>query len=448
MNGIGCHAFGATRGSTLSATFIALIAAFPARAELTRGPDWAPQASSAQEDPDDTALLRSELEEARQRIAEQDRRLAEQERRLNLLEQRLSGVAQNAQAARDETLALRGTVAPTSQPVLVGAAPADQDRPPAVAVLDERGSVVTRQGQLIGELGIDYSRSDRNRAVFRGVELIESILVGVFDINESRQDIITGSAALRYGVSNRLEVGARVPMIYRSDASILAPVAGSTNNDAARTIDNSVRGFGLGDIELSARYQLNNGSRTTPFLIANMQATLPTGRSPFSVRRDANGSAQQVATGAGLVGLSPSITAILPSEPAVLFGTLGYTYNMPKKVSTRIPPVQIDRVDPGDSINISAGIGLALNDRTSINLGYAHSWAFGTTTRTRMLDQRTGEPVGETIQTRSRDLQIGRLLFGVSQRFAKRLSVNWSVEVGATDDAPDVRTLLRIPIAF
>lgn len=409
-------------------------------------PASAPAPAQAARRASEAAELRRELTEARALLAEQERRLADQERRLELLEQRLSGVAENAQAARQEALAAR-----EAQPVrrqLVGEAPLEQDRPPVVAVLDERGSIVTRRGQLVGEIGLDYTRSDRNRAVFRGVELIESILVGVFDVNESRQDILTGSASLRFGLTDRLEIGGRLPWIYRSDKSILAPIAGSTNDDPARTVDNSVRGSGLGDVELSARYQLNDGGGGAPFLIANLQATLPTGRSTFEVRRDENGSAQQVATGAGFLGLSPSVTAILPSEPAALFGTFGYTFNLPKDVNTRIPPVEIGRVDPGDAINTSVGIGLALNDRTSLNLGYAHSWAFGTTTWTRAIDSQTDQPVGEILRTRSRDLQIGRLLFGVTHRLARRLSVNWSVEVGATQDAPDVRTLLRIPIAL
>ena len=47
--------------------------------------------------------------------------------------------------------------------------------------------------------------------------------------------------------------------------------------------------------------------------------------------------------------------------------------------------------------------------------------------------------------TTSRDLQIGRLLFGVTYRVTDRSSVNWSVELGATDDATDLRTVLRVP---
>jgi hypothetical protein len=256
----------------------------------------------------------------------------------------------------------------------VGAAPTDFDRMPQVAVLGDQGNVITRAGQLTGELSLEYARADRNRAIFRGIELVESVLVGVFDINESRQDILTAALGLRYGVTDRFELGVRLPYVYRNDTSILAPIAGSTNNDPAATIDNSAKGDGIGDLEISARYQLTRARAGRPFLIANLQAVLPTGTNPFSVPRDELGRPREAATGAGFYGISPSITGILQTDPAVLFGTIGYNFNLARDVDARIPPVQIDRVDPADAVFASAGIGIALNQRTSFNLGYAHTW--------------------------------------------------------------------------
>ena len=328
----------------------------------------------------------------------------------------------------------------------VGQAPEDIDRPIELAVLDNQGSVVTRAGQLTGEVQLDYARADRSRAVFRGVELVEAVLVGVFDINESRQDVLTESLSLRYGLTDRLEIGARLPLIYRSDTSIVAPVAGSTNNDAAATIDNSVDGSGIGDLELTARYQLIDGRAGNPFLIANLQGVIPTGSDPFALPRDDLGRTRDAATGAGFYAISPSVTAILPSDPVVLFGTLGYTFNLGKSVDTVIPPVRISHVDPGDAISASAGVGISFNQRTSLNLGYAHSWAFGTRTTTQLLDPTEAWPANR--ETLSRDLQIGRLLFGVTYRVTDTASFNWSVEVGATEDATDLRTTLRLPVVL
>jgi len=415
----------------------------------------AAQAPAAATAADDMAALRAELAQTRALLAQQNRQIAEQQRRLDAMEQRLAGLPQATSPAPRASQPAPGQPAPagtqlaTAEPsIQVGEPPADADRPPPVAVLDQQGSVVTRKGQLVAELGFDYTRSDRNRAIFRGVELIETVLVGVFDINENRQDILTASGALRYGLTDRLEIGVRMPYIYRSDKLITTPIAGSTSNPDAATIDSSTNGSGFGDIELSARYQINNGGHNSPFLIANLQAVIPTGRDPFSVERDINGGARQAATGAGFWGVTPSLTAILPSEPAVLFGTIGYTFNLAKDIDTRLPPVQIDRINPGNQINISAGVGLALNERTSLNFGYTHAWSFGTHTRTRLLDERSGEPTGNPIMTVSRDLQIGRFLFGVSHRFSDRLQISWSTEIGATEDAPDARTSLRIPFAF
>jgi len=409
-----------------------------------------------------TIGLQAELAQARAEIAAQRRQIEQQEARLRALEARMgalaaapvgppppaaqppSAVAQASAAATPGDPATMVSAVPATPVESVGARPVERDRPPEVAVLGSEGSVVTRKGQLTGELQFDYARADRNRALFRGIEIVESVLVGEFNINESRQDIITGSAALRYGLTDRLELGVRLPFVQRWDTSVLVPVQGSTNNDAAREIDSSTSGNGIGDIEMSARYQILTGRRGLPYLVGNLQVVAPTGSDPFGIRRLATGEATKAATGAGFWGVSPSVTAILPSDPAVLFGTIGYTRNFGRNVDTVITPVRINYVKPGDALSFSAGIGIALNERTSINLGYAHTWAFGTRTRTSLIEPGPMDP--DFVESTSRDLQLGRLLFGVTYRATDRASINWSVEVGATDDAADVRSVLRLPL--
>lgn len=425
----------------LAATVAALVAA-PAVAQAPAG-------------------VQAQLEEAHRQIAEQRRQLDAQEARLRALEARLAAPPATPAAPKPPAAALAqgssasspGDPATIQQSTLaqapverVGQAPAGSDRPPEVAVLGQEGSVVTRRGQLTAEVQVDYARADRNRALFRGIEIVESVLVGEFNINESRQDIVTTSAALRYGVTDALEVGVRLPVVARWDASVLVPVQGSTGNDAAREIDTSATGRGIGDLELSMRYQFLTGRPGVPFLVGNLQVVAPTGSNPFNVPRLSSGEATRAATGAGFWGISPSVTAVLPSDPAVLFGTIGYTHNFGRSVDTVIAPVRVEYVKPGDALSFSAGIGIALNDRASINLGYAHSWAFGTRTRTRLLEPGPNDP--DMFEDTSRDLQIGRLLFGVTYRVTDRSSINWSVEVGATDDAADVRNVLRIPIVL
>ena len=405
--------------------------------------------------------IRAELDRAMEMIRQQQEQLDRQREEIAELRRRLDSAAPAVAAASPAAPPPAPSAAPSSPAETavaasapnetvplqrVGVAPEDDDRPIEIAVLDNQSSVVTPTGRLIAEAQFDYARADRNRAVFRGVELVEAVLIGVFDINESRQDILTGSLGLRYGLADRIEIGARLPFIYRSDTSIVAPIAGSTNNDEAATINNSVKGHGIGDLELTARYQIIDGRDGAPYVLANLQGVIPTGSDPFDVPRDDLGRALKAATGAGFFALSPSVTAILPSDPVVLFGTLGYNFNFGRSVDTVIPPVRIAYVDPGDSIAASAGIGISFKQRTSVNLGYAHTWAFGTRTTTSLLDPTPSWP--DVRDTVSRDLQLGRLLFGITYRATDRISVNWAVEVGATEDAPDLRTTLRVPFAF
>lgn len=229
---------------------------------------------------------------------------------------------------------------------------------------------------------------------------------------------------------------------------MLAPIQGSENppGSGAGTRASTADGRGLGDIEANLRYQINRGRGGWPFLIAGLQVAAPTGSDPFNVRRSTAGAPLDTATGSGFWGLSPSVTAIMPTDPAVLFATVSYTRN----VDTRIGSAQIDNVKPGDSIGGSVGFGLSLNERTSLNWGYGHTWAFGTHTVTRFEQSAPGQPTifSPPVRSTSRDLQIGRYLFGASYRISDKTTLNCMVEVGATDDATDIRTSLRVPFVF
>ena len=103
-----------------------------------------------------------------------------------------------------------------------------------------------------------------------------------------------------------------------------------------------------------------------------------------------------MATGSGFWGVQPSITAIVPSDPVVFFGTFGYTINIRRQhqrdarfIRTRRRPcidTTIGEVDPGDSINISLGMGLSLNEQFSMSLGFKYDYIFPTTEEIDQID--------------------------------------------------------------
>lgn len=408
--------------------------------------------------------LRRALSDERAQLDQQQKLLNAQRDRIEALEARLGGGAVVGSPQAVATLSPGGVPLPASPPPApppasvaraapvpgngiqsVGEAPTDQ-RQVQVAALAEQGGIITKKGQLTLEADLEYARSDRNDVVFRGVQIPEAVLIGVFDINQSRQDVLTAGVSARLGLSGRLEINGHVPFVYRSDKSVLAPVANPGDPNAGQ-IDTPVTAGTLGDIDFGVRYQITDGKNGSPYLIAGVQAVAPTGTDPFAVPRDALGNALRAATGAGFWGVTPNLTAILPSDPAVLFATIGYTRNFGRNINSQIGSAFIERVRPGDEPSASAGIAISLNPRTSISFGYAQTWAFGTTTRVRTLSS-TDNSLGPEMDTKSRSLQLGRFLFGVSYRTSPKTTINWNVEIGATNDAANVRTSLRIPFTF
>ncbi|WP_375195710.1 transporter [Sphingobium sp.] len=401
----------------------------------------------------DLLLLRRQIAQERSAVEAQQHALDAQRQRLNLLEDAL------LDRMRAEGLPMTAPLLPIvegsqfvgNQPPApeVGIRPPESDTTPRVAVLADQGGILSRPRRLVIEPSVEYIRSDRNRFVFRGIEIPQSVLVGVFDINESRQDILTAAATARLGLTNRLEISARLPWVYRRDTAVLVPLVQNPPQSGAGTIDTSTHGSGLGDIELQARYQLTDGHNGWPYMIAGLQLIAPTGSDPFGLRRDALGNAEKSATGSGFWGIQPSLTLLMPSDPATLFGVLGYTHNFGRNVDTRIGDAQIDRVEPGGAPNATIGIGLSLNPRLSMSFAYAHNWQFATKSRIRPISIMNGvETMGAPITSKTRDLQIGRLLMGISYRATQRTTLDWIVEVGATDDAADLRTTLRVPFVI
>jgi Putative MetA-pathway of phenol degradation len=404
-----------------------------------------PQSSSPQGS--DLLTLQRQIRDERDAVEVQQRSLDAQKQRLNILEDalldRMRAEGLPAAALLPFTVANQSPT-PQAATAEVGVKPPQEV--PRVAVLPDQGGILSHPGRFVIEPTLEYIRADRNRFVFRGIEIPQSVLVGVFDINESRQDILTAAAVGRLGLTDRFEISARVPWVYRRDTAVLVPLIQNPTQSGAGTINTSTHGSGLGDVELQARYQVADARGGWPYMIAGLQMIAPTGSNPFDVPRSPLGNAEKSATGSGFWAVAPSLTLLMPSDPATLFGVFGYTYNFGRNVDTRISDAQIDRVEPGGSPNATLGLGISLNQRLSMSLAYAHNWQFATKSRIRPISIQNGvETLGEPIISRTRDLQIGRLLFGLSYRATQRTTINWLVEIGATDDAADLRTTLRVP---
>lgn len=331
-----------------------------------------------------------------------------------------------------------GQAPPKQKPV--GQAPR-KEKPvvPRVQTIPQLGGVLAPQGTLIVTPSIQLSTAQVNRFNFNGVSVLDTLLIGLINAEDTDRDLAEGALTFRLGVTNRFEIGVKVPYIYRRERSTLTLVS-LDNNDPNAEEEQTRENAGLGDVEAYLHYQLNGGLNGWPFFVANLRYKSTTGKGPFDVSRNAQGLPTELATGSGFHGVEPSLTILLPSDPAVYFANFGYLFNLQSNVGKTIGADDLSRrigeVDPGDAFRMSFGMAYAMNQYTSFTLGYKNDYIFPTRT----------EINGQTFK--SDRLIVGSFLLGFSYALSPRSQLAVNLEVGATADAPDVVLSFRAPFAF
>jgi len=326
----------------------------------------------------------------------------------------------------------------------VGRPPAP--RTPEVAPIFETPGVLTPRGKVVFEPSVQYGYSSSNRVALVGYTVIPALLIGLLDVREVKRNTTTGTATFRYGFDNRLELEAKIPYVYRSDSTVSRELF--TGTAAERAFETS--GKGIGDIELGWRYQLNDGGVDTPYYIAGLRFKSRTGRDPFQVVTDCQtrclgenvtgtGLPLDLPTGSGFYSLQPSVTWLLPSDPAIFFGGFSYTKNFKRGNVYRTVlnggKELLGTVEPGDVFGFNFGMGLALNERASFSIGYDHN-SVG-----RM--HQNGLVIPGSVR-----VQLGTLLLGYSYRLKNNRTLSVSVGAGLTRDTPDVTLMVRMPFTF
>jgi hypothetical protein len=312
----------------------------------------------------------------------------------------------------------------------VGEAP-PPERKVEVMALPERVGVLTPKGKFVMTPSVEYVRSSSNRLVFRGVEIVPGIQLGVIEANDADRDSVVGAVGLRYGLTRRFEIEGRIPYVYRHDR---VTTVAQRDETISRTIE--LDGQGAGDIEISARYQINEVNPGKPIFVANARYKPATGLGPYDVGYDEFGVAEELSTGSGFNAVEGGVTMLYPTDPAVIFASLSYLHNMPKDIDKMIGDVLIGRVEPGDSIGASLGFGLSLNPRFSVSFGYSHNYIFPTKTE-----------IGTTWQE-SNSLQVGSILMGWSFRLTEKLTLSNNFQFGVTSDAPGMQAVFSLPVRF
>ncbi|MGE7138455.1 acetate kinase [Luteibacter sp. NPDC031894] len=339
--------------------------------------------------------------------------------------------------------------APGSAPVVatqpVGRRPEQDERPPEVAPIFDQPGVLTPRGKLILEPSYQYGYSSSDRVALVGYTVIPAILIGLVDVRQVKTTTQTGAVAFRYGLTNRMELEVRVPYVDTHTDTISREIFTGTAQDRLFTTS----GKGLGDIEATLRYQINDGGADKPYYIGWFRAKSRTGRDPFEVTSDCVTRCVENFTGTGLPLRSPTgtgfysaqlgVTWLYPSDPVVFFGNLSYLHNFERKnVSRNVLGAGqqfLGDVKAGDIADISIGMGLSLNEKASISIGYDQAFVGRTT--------QNDHPLPASARS-----TLASLLVGGSYRFNDKETLNVTLGVGITRDTPDTTITVRVPITL
>lgn len=330
--------------------------------------------------------------------------------------------------------------APEPQPV--GQPSAEPRHSPEIAHASEQPGVLTPRGTFVLEPSVQYTYSSSNRVTLLGYTIIPAITIGLINVQDVKSRSAIGFLTGRYGLTNRWEIEARVPYVYRSESTVALPL--NTGSSTATPITQGARGIGLGDVEAATRYQLVSGGPEGPYVVGSLRFKSRTGRDPFQVETiqqlsGFNGASlhKVLPTGSGFYSLQPSVSVLIPSDPVVVFAGASYVYSFARREvyqNTDAGRVALGTVRPGGVITVNVGMGISLNARSSLSLGYEHD----------SIDRTTASLV-QTIGTR---VELGTALLGLSYRRTQASTISFALGIGVTRDTPDVTLTLRAPIAF
>ena len=366
--------------------------------------------------------------EQERELAENKKQLLEQRRKVEQLLQQYSGRGAPGSGAQTAPILAQ---ADTTKPV--GQAPDPKDaKPTDIAPIFQQPGVLTPRGKIVFEPSIQYAHSTDNRVALIGFTVVPAITIGLIDIRRVSRDIFTGALTTRWGLTNRFEVEAKLPYVYRNDSTITRAIATPSVTESIF----EATGKGIGDVEFAGRYQLNDGGLDKPYYVGSLRLKTRTGKSPFETDFDnVTNLPRNLPTGSGFYGIQPGLTALIPSDPAVFFGGINYMHSFQRDVGNGFGTIK-----PGGILGFNFGMGLSLNERATVSIGYDHAVVM----KPKQRDIATAlRQIGPSSTT-----QLGTLLLGYSFRMNNRTNLNLSLGVGVTREAPDLQLTLRYPMTF
>ncbi len=395
--------------------------------------------------PDADALARLQ-----QQVQELTRRVAQQQQEIVDLRARMPGQPEQQAAAQPgpppapAPQALAAAPAQAAPPLATSRQDAASEAAQSPAEVAAQGHAPQFQHRLTLTAGWNDTYYDRRQLALSGFLALDAIFLGNISVAQTKAHVETFDLAVQYGLSDDLALDFDLPYVLRNSRFLSAGQNASTSAISEASVTNA----DVGDISFGADYRLIREHGDIPDVVASLKVTAPTGTSPFGiavVQPDPQNTnlqvPQRLPTGNGVWTVNPSVSVLKSRDPVVLFGNIGYVYNLARDVAV-INPASIDgpgRVKLGDGIQLGGGFAVVLNDRASISTSLAA--LFSRATEVRLPGQGWQAVHGSA----SANVSLG---FGLNYALSRHLTLSATLQAGLTPDAPNYALSIRFPYVF
>lgn len=398
-----------------------------------------------------------QVEALKQELIQLKQRYETQQNALMVLEQRLRQVEEAPPAPAPKRLVKSPAEGVKGAQTVAAGAPGtsgssygqslQDDSQPAQSVsnLYDEASGFFGGGKFSVETGLTYTHYDTRALTLNGFLALDSIFLGNINIDRIKADNWTLDLTARYNLAQRWQFDVNVPIVYRESTYS----SGGVNNNANATSDGTVtRDPAIGDVNVGVAYKFIDESENWPDAVATLRIKAPTGKDPYGIKliqdpgNDNLAIPEDLPTGNGVWAITPGISLVKTFDPAVLFGSLSYTYNMQDSFSDISPAVNSKvkgDVKLGDSWQIGGGIAFALNERMSMSFSVTDQFA-----RKSKIKQEGGDWQSIT----NSDYNAANFNVGLTFAATDNLTIVPNLAIGLTDDAPDFSFSLKFPYYF
>ncbi len=299
--------------------------------------------------------------------------------------------------------------------------------------------------KLTLDWGLSDTYYDRRQLQLSGFLALDAIFLGNINLGQTKSHQVMADLDARYGLTDRISFDVDVPYVYRHSNFIVGGAGGA----AGALSDASGSSSAIGDVNFGIYYQFLKESGDWPDIVGSVRVKAPTGTSPFGIKLvqvDPNNTSlvapTKLPTGTGFWNITAGVSVLKTYDPVVLFGSLSYTYNLARSfsdVSSVEGQTSPAKVKLGDVIQWGAGVALAFSEKDSASVSY--TMAIEPESETQAPGQGWQKvPGSETV--------AAAVNFGLNHVVNKHLTINGSVSIGLTPDAPNFVVGVRFPYTF